>query len=293
MIKNLVKMAMMTIATLLMMSACGSDDDPVVTAISLSQTSLTLTKGESATLTVKHTPAELEAPTYTWTSSNTSVATVANGKITAVDEGTTTITVTAPERNLTASCTITVNSIVPASITLNEQSLSLIVGNTSQLSATVSPNDAKDKSVSWSSSDANIATVSQDGLITAIAPGTATITAKTNTGGLTATCSVEVKKIEVASVTVSKETFEMIVGQEETLTASISPLDATYKGVTWVSSDETVATVADGVINALKVGEVTITVTSTDDSSKTASCSITVKSNNDVDFNPYGDEQQW
>lgn len=291
--KHLLKMAMICIATVFMMSACSSDDDPVVTAISLSQTSLTLTKGESATLTVSYTPADLQAPTYTWTSSNSAVATVSNGKITAIEEGSTTITVTAKDLNLTASCTVMVNPIVPASININEQSLLLIAGNTSQLTAIVSPSDAKDKSVSWSSSDTNVATVSQDGLITAMAPGTATITAKTNTGGLTATCSVEVKKIEVESVHISNAQLEVIVGQQETLTATILPADATYQGITWTSSDETIATVADGVVTALKVGEITIMASSTDDSSKSASCSITVKSDKDINYDPYGEEQQW
>lgn len=291
--KHLLKMAMTLIASVLVMTACSSDDDPVVTAISLSQTSLTLAKGESATLTVSHTPADIQAPTYTWTSSNLAVATVSNGNIIAVEEGTATITITAQDLNISASCTVKVTPAVPTSIALSEQSLSLFVGKNSQLTATVLPSYAADKTVSWSSSDTNVANVSQNGLVTAIAPGNAIITVKTNTGDLTATCSVEVKKIDVESIAISNASLEMIVGQRETLPIVFSPEDATNQGVTWTTSDETIATVSDGVVAAWKVGKVTITAISIDDSSKTATCSITVKSNSDIDFNQYGDEQQW
>lgn len=286
-------MAMTAIMVSFCFSACGGDDDdPVVTNISLSQTAMTLTKGETGTLTVNHTPANLAAPAYTWTSSNTTVANVSNGIITAVGDGTAVITVSAPSLNLSASCTVTVNPIVPASIVISETSLSLFVGDKTQLTATVSPSDAKDKSFAWSSSDANIATIDADGNVSAIAPGTTTITAKTTTRGLTATCSVVVKKIDVESVTLNKSSLNMVTEQTETLTATIAPENATNKKVTWKSSDETVAVVSDGVVTALRAGEVTITATA-DDNGKLAYCTITVKNNTEVEFNPYENEKQW
>lgn len=285
-------MAIAAIMVCVCFSACSDDDDPVVTSISLSQTSLTLTQGETGTLTVNHTPAELDAPAYTWSSSNTAVVTVSNGVITAVGEGTATITVTVENLNLSASCTVTVNPIVPASIAISETSLSLFVGDNAQLTATVSPSDAKDKSFTWSSSDPNVATIDADGNVSAIAQGTATITATTTVGGLTATCSVVVKKIHVESVSLDKTSLNMIIGQTETLAATVSPENTTNKNITWKSSNETIAVVSDGTVTALRAGEVTITATS-DDSGKLAYCTVTVKSNTDVDFNPYGDEKQW
>jgi len=289
---KLISMALVAIMVSVCLSACGDDDDPVVTNISLSQTAMTLTQGETGALTVNHTPAELNAPAYTWSSSNTAVATVSNGVITAVGDGTAIITVTAASLNLSASCTVTVNPIIPSSITVSATSLSLFVGDNAQLTATVSPSNAKDKSFTWSSSDVSVVTIDGSGNISAIAPGTATITAKTTAGGLTATCNVVVKKIDVESVSLSKSSLSMIIGQEETLTATVAPENATNKKVTWKSSDETVAVVSDGVVTALRAGEVTITATS-DDTGKLAYCTVTVKNNTDVDFNPYGDEKQW
>jgi len=274
------------------MVSCAKDDDPQVTSISLSQPSLSIIKEGTATLSVSHTPSNLTAPDYVWSSSNTSVATVNHGVISAVNEGTAIITASVTKLNLYAACTVIVTPIVPTSITLDKSNLSLIVGDESKLTAIVLPENAKNKSFSWSSSNEKIISISNDGIVKSIAPGNAKITVKTTIGNLEATCDVEVKKIPVESVSLNYPKLNMIIGQTETLTATIYPSNATYKDLEWSSSDESIATVTEGKIVTFKEGTISISV-KTADENKTASCIVTVNNNNNVDFNPYGNDSQW
>ena len=160
-----------------------------------------------------------------------------------------------------------------SSVTLSSTSLSLEIGQTANLSATVNPSDATEKTVTWSSSNSQIATVS-GGSVVAVAEGTATVTA--SCGGRTASCQVTVTKkvIPVTSLTLDKTDEQM---EEETsikLTATVKPDDTSF-GVEWSSSDTDIATVdKDGTVHALKAGTVDITVKAGD---KTAVCKVTVK----------------
>ena len=161
-------------------------------------------------------------------------------------------------------------------VTLNESELTLEAGQNETLTAIISPNDATDSSVSWESSDEDVATV-DNGIVTGVGAGTATITVTTTDGGFTATCEVTVNAATpVSGVSLNKESTTIFVGSSETLEATVAPDNATNKNITWTSSDETVATVTDGTVNALKAGTATITVT-TEDGSKTATCTVTVQ----------------
>ena len=161
------------------------------TSVSLNKTSLTLDVGKSYTLTKTVSPSNA-ATSYTWSSSNTSVATVdENGKVTAKQVGTATITVTTANGK-TASCNVTVQAVqaVPTSVSLNKTSLTLDVSKSYTLAKTVSPSNAV-TSYTWSSSNTSVATVDSNGKVTAKKAGTATITVKTS-NGKTATCKVTV-----------------------------------------------------------------------------------------------------
>ena len=167
----------------------------LATGISLNKTELTLTStAPTATLTASVVP-ETAVKTVTWTSSNTSVATVnSNGKVTAVTDGTATITAkTTDGTNLSATCKVTV-SLKATGISLDKTSLLFSsIGETATLIATITPNIAAYKGVTWSSNNTSVATVNSSGLVTAKGDGTATITAKTKDGtNLTATCIVTV-----------------------------------------------------------------------------------------------------
>ena len=247
-----------------------------VESITLDKSSLELNEGETATLVATVKPDNATNKTVTWSSSRTSVATVdANGKVTAVAEGTATITAKAGDKTATCSVTVKKNTVAVESVTLDKSSLELTEGETATLTATVKPDNATNKTVTWTSSSSSIATVDQNGKITAVSEGTATITAKA--GDKTATCSVTVKKntVAVESVTLDKSSLELTEGETATLTATVKPDNATNKTVTWSSDKTSVATVdANGKVTAVAEGTATITAKAGD---KTATCSVTVK----------------
>ena len=257
------------------------DKDIVVTSVSLNKTSLTLEVGENYTLVVTVSPSNATDKSVTWSSTNSSVAAVSGGKVTAKSEGTTTITATA-HNGKKASCTITVNESAPeaievTSVSLNKTSLTLEIGESETLTATVMPSNATDKSVTWTSSDQAVATV-VNGKITAVGSGIATITA-TASNGKKASCTITViepapEVIEVTSVSLNKTSLTLEIGESETLTATVMPSNATDKSVTWTSSDQAVATVANGKITAVGSGIATITATASN--GKTAICKVTV-----------------
>ena len=168
-----------------------------VRGIGLNKTSTTITKGNSETLTATITPSDATNKTVTWTTSNSSVATLSNGKVTAVAAGTATITAKS-NNGKTATCTVTVKNptVAVTGISLNKTSASITKGNSLTLTATITPSDATNKTVIWTTSNSSVATVS-NGKVTAVAAGTATITAKSN-NGKTATCIVTVKSVSTA-----------------------------------------------------------------------------------------------
>ncbi|MBE5774130.1 MAG: hypothetical protein E7337_09380 [Clostridiales bacterium] len=212
----------------------------------------------------------------TWSSSDENVLTVdENGLITAVGGGTADIILTNPAGNrYSRSFTV----IQPAtSVEMDQAECTLVLGETpkAKLTAVVLPESATDKSLTWTSSDATIAKVDQSGNVTALKPGSATITAAAH-NSLSASCTVTVIR-PVTKVTLDKTAFRMVMGETEqlALTPTILPADASDKTLTWSSSDETVAKVDEnGNVTALKPGSAIITAAS--HNGKTASCEITV-----------------
>ncbi len=165
-------------------------------------------------------------------------------------------------------------------ISLNQSSVTVKVGGTAVLTATVSPSNATNQKVNWTTSNPAVATVS-NGVVSAVATGTAVITATTVDGGKTATCTVTVgtSDVPVTGVSLDKASATMKVGDSAKLTATVSPAGATDKAVTWTTSNKDVATVdSNGNVKAVSAGSATITV-STHDGGKTASCTVTVQEN--------------
>ena len=166
-----------------------------VTNVALSKSSVSIKQGKSSTLTATISPSNASNKSVTWTSSNPNVAIVTNGTITGVSQGTSTITVKTADGNLTASCEVTITE--PTRVTgvyLSPNSLTLKAERTASLSATVTPADAYDSSVTWSSSNSSVASVSTSGVVTANSVGTATISVTTNDGGFKANCNVTVEE---------------------------------------------------------------------------------------------------
>lgn len=241
-----------------------------VSGVTLDKTSGTLNEGETVTLTATVMPEDATDKTVTWASSNSNVATVANGVVTAVAPGTAVITATAG--NQSASYSLEVKAPLKG-ITLNHSEMTVIKGQSAPLTVTYNPTyttDAKD--VTWTSSDAIVATV-ENGVVRGVKAGTATITAKV--GAYTATCEVTINEIPLKEIAIDTADFEMEVESTKQLGVIYNPNDTTDdKKVVWSSDNEEVVTVDEnGVVTAVAAGEATITA---DVNGKTATVKVTV-----------------
>lgn len=253
-----------------------------VTEIRLDKENITMPVGSTYRLTATILPENATDKTLVWKSDDESVAIVdKDGLVIAVKGGfETIISAATPKGDVKAICKVKVEKkVVPVSgITIDKESLKMKVGETYHLTAKVSPEDATDKSVVWKSEDESIATVDQEGLVTAVKGGSKTMITATS-GEFSASCAVTIEEdvIPVKGITLDKEIIEMAVGSSCRLNATITPSDATDKTIIWDSSDETIAIVSSsGVIAALKEGDVTITAYSSD-RKKSASCGVFIK----------------
>lgn len=246
-----------------------------VTGISVSRSTLSLTVGATSTLTATVSPSNASNKSYSWSSNNSAVATVnSSGLVTAKANGTATITATTTDGGKKATCTVTVTT--PASgVSVSPTTATIIKGHTQQLTATVAPSSASNKSVSWSSSNNSVVTVSSSGLVTAKAAGAADVTVTTADGNHKAVCKVTVR-VPVTGVSLSRTELSLIKGDTEQLLATVSPTDASNKTISWTTTDKSVASVSSsGLVTAVGGGTATITAT-TADGSYTDVCKVTV-----------------
>ena len=210
-----------------------------VTGVKLNQSELSLFTGGSETLTATVEPSNATNKNVTWQSDNANVATVdANGKVTAVGEGNATITVTTEDGSKTATCTVTV-TVPVTGVKLNKETLELFTDGSENLTATVEPGNATNKALTWSTSDNTVATVDENGTVTAVGAGEATITA--TAGGITATCVVHVRKPATVEASGSTNLSFTTDRNEFTLTATVhaqgndlNPKDGSW---TWTVAD--------------------------------------------------------
>ena len=243
---------------------------PPADSVQLSETQLQLFVGDDAVKLTAQVFPEESVQTIEWSSSDESVATVSDGKVTPLKAGKADITAKA-ENGKSAVCRVVVSTHVD-SVSLDQTEMTLFIGQSANLTAQVLPEDATNKTLSWTSSDETVAKVSANGRITAAAKGTATIKAE-SVDGKSASCKVTVMS-QPESVKLSQEELSMNVGEQTALTATVLPEDAS-QSVEWISSNTSVATVAGGVITAIKAGSVNITAKTAN--GKTAVCKVKVK----------------
>lgn len=250
-----------------------------LTGISLDKTALELSKGQSSeALKVIYTPADTtDDKTVTWSSADEKIATVKNGVVTAKATGTTKITATVGTHK--AECTVTVNAKLTG-IKVTPDKVTVEKGQKANLNVTYLPADTTDeKAVTWKSENESVATVDENGVVTAVAGGKTKViaTAKAN-NKITAVCEVKVP-IHTESIALNKtEITDLLKGKTEKLEVSFIPSNTEdSREVKWTSSAADIAAVdANGTVKALKEGTATITAT-TADGKHTASCTVTVK----------------
>lgn len=250
---------------------CQVTVDPIsVSNIRLDRSSSVILIGSTLTLQATVEPENATYKTVTWSSSDERIATVSNeGMITAVSLGKCTISAQSGEK--VATCEVTVNPIPVESIAIEPTSCSITIGSEKSLSVTVLPENATDKSVSWSSSNERVAAVSKDGVVTAVGVGSCDIIARA--GEKESSCKVTVNPIPVTSIVLDPTECSVLVGWTASLSATVYPRNATYQSVVWSSSDDEIATVEDGEVSGVSVGTCIVTAKCGD---QLASCRVTV-----------------
>lgn len=250
-----------------------------VTKITLDTTNVTMWAGATRQLGVSIEPANADIKTVTYGSSNPDVATVSsNGLITAKKKGTATITVTATDGSgKSASCAVIVKQPVTG-IQITPNGFTLVKGDVKDLKANVSPADADNPDVIWTSSNTNIAAVSSKGQVTAVNEGSCVITATCkDNASISASCTIVVGT-PVASVALAPNRASMNTGETILITASVLPTNASNKGIiwSWESKDGASIILTNGAVKAMKAGTVTVTAKAADNSGKSATCTITI-----------------
>lgn len=246
-----------------------------VTQVEIASAEITLLTGSDlayANIEYQILPAEAYYQGVLFTSSDESVVTVdESGRLTAVAPGTAQITIRSEDEAFTDAviCDVTVKQGV-SSIVLDQEQVDFYFGDTLKLSAQVLPEDAEDTTGVWTSSDETIATVSENGTVTALTTGTVEISFTANDGSkVKGVCTVNVIRA-TKKVTLTEKNVTLLLGASEDLSKKhleliIDPEDATYQDATWTSSDESIAVVDEnGIVTAVAPGKATITATTTD-----------------------------
>lgn len=257
----------------------------VAESISLSTTTASLTVGETLQLSANILPENTSNKDIRWTSTNTDIAVVSeSGLVSAIKEGDVQIIASTTDgSNLSAICEISVNSqfVSITQIAISPSSVRLAVGETFNLEAQITPADATNKTINWSSTNSSVVTVDSYGQLTAKGVGSATIIASSQDGtNISATCNIEVfePSVPISSITIVPVDITGKVGETYQLTATITPENASEKTLVWSSDNSTVASVdSDGLISLHTKGNAVIKATASDGSGISATCAVVVE----------------
>lgn len=251
-----------------------------VTGISLNNTNLELKVGDTYNLSCEVAPSNATNKNVEWSSSNSDIVSIENGKITAKSKGEAVVTVKSCDTGITATCNIKVLNKV-TSISLSNTEVNLSKGDTYDLTYTILPDDAANKDVEWSSSNTDIVSV-ENGKITAKNVGNAIVTLKATETGITSYCNVIVTS-KVENISLEKEEYTIIKDKYLTIIPIIKPDDATNKEYSITSEDENIVKIEDGKIKGVDIGETNVTF-NTKDGEKSVTAKIKVINISDSDF---------
>jgi uncharacterized protein YjdB len=312
--KRIFALAMAFVFLLAFAAGCGKPVEPdtvAVTGVSLDKDKLALVAGNSETLTATVAPADASNKNVSWISSDTAVATVANGTVTAVAAGSAVIKAASAENaELFDECDVTVTAapIRVTGLTLSAATFNFVVGGGDTLTATVLPADATNKAVTWTSSDPEVAAVN-NGAIEALTLGATVIRATSDdVATIYAECAVSVVPgdlVPATGVTLNLGTASVAAGSTITLTAEIAPIDASNKNISWIVHDPSVASVSEGEVSGIRMGTAWVKAAVSANTALFDECEVTVTNAygatfyNNADFHNYGDlvtptiENQW
>ena len=257
-----------------------TNPDILATGVSISPSTASIAVGNTKALTATVSPSNTtQSKLVTWSSSDSAIASVStSGVVTAKKAGDAIITATLRANiNLKATCAVTVTQPVTG-LTLDKTQLKMVPGISSKLTATVSPSDATNKTVTWevqsqTGGSSDVVSVDSQGNVTAKKAGTAFVIARAGSYSKTCTVTVVAKSISISPTSVSIE-----AGSNKQLTATVSPTDVTFeKAITWTSNKSSVATVSSsGLVTAVAPGTAIITAKLTNDNTVTATRTVTV-----------------
>lgn len=240
-----------------------------------------IAKGKTFTLKAVFNPEKVTNTNVKWSSSDEKIATVnTSGKVKGIKGGTAVITAVSEDGGYLDYCIVEVTQL-STGIKLNYSSKKIPLKGKVTLKATISGNTSKNQTLKWSSNNTSIATVSNKGVVTAKSKvGTCVITCKTTDGsGEKATCTIRVYR-KITSLSLNKSTIKIREGKTYRITAKVKPSNATYKSVTWSTSDPDIATIdSKGYITAVKAGSCKVYATAKDGTKKKASCWVYVLEN--------------
>ena len=293
--KRIIAKAIFAVLIAVMLFACKPEGEKV-TGVVLDHRELKADIGQTVTLTATVLPAEAADPKVSWEAVPKGIVELtpdgALCTVKAVKDGAAVVTVTTEDGGFTAICTVTVLPVPAESVTLDRETVSLVLGNpaaeTATLTATVFPENATDKTVIWSAEPADAVKLTdyKDGRCTvkALKVGETVVTATAADGGFTATCTVTVSQIAAESIELDRDELNLIVGNPAadtaTLTAIVSPENAANKTVRWTVGAEGIVDLIDSsdgscTLRARSIGNVTVTATA-EDGGFTATCTVTV-----------------
>ena len=248
-----------------------------VSGVTLDKSDVELLVGQTLNLNATVAPANATCKDIIWSSNNPDYVSVdENGKVTALNGGRATITATTKDNAFVANCVV--NSIVPVEgISLGYNEVEAYVDEEFTMYYTFVPENPTDIEVTWSSSNENVATVSEDGTVKILSEGTATITVTTNDGGFKDSCVIHATEyIEATGITID-ETLELTVGESKMIQAQITPSNATSKEIFWLVEDVEIAEISDdGTVTAIKAGTTKIYAYAGSEEGPEAICTVTV-----------------
>lgn len=244
------------------------------TGITLDKTQITLAEGQKYTLKATILPEDATDKTIKWVTNDPAIALMDNGTVTAVKKGIVNVTATT-SNGFTANCEVIVKEpVMPSGLSLDKHLVTLKEGETYTLKATIEPEDATDKTITWSTEDPAIAEV-ENGTVKAIKEGSVKITAQTS-NGIKAICKVVVnKKVMPEGIAFPETEITIVTGEEKKLMPVFTPENTTEKALTWATDNESIVTVEDGFVTAVAIGEANITATTVNNLK--ATCKIIVK----------------